>query len=72
MKRILAGFYKHYSGSYYKVIGVGTHIQTLEKFVVSHDSNNKIWIHPEKSFVKNVINKKCFAFKRNLKLKTLN
>jgi hypothetical protein len=55
MKKILTGFYKHYKGDYYKVIGVGTHTETHKRFVVYHDQNEKIWLRPEKMFAQKVI-----------------
>lgn len=46
------GFYKHYKGKLYKVIGVATHSETLEKMVVYQAmyGKKKLWVRPEKMF----------------------
>ncbi|MBW3003138.1 DUF1653 domain-containing protein [Candidatus Woesearchaeota archaeon] len=44
--------YKHYKGGHYIVIGVGTHVETGEQFVVFKPIENQkiIWIRPIKEF----------------------
>ncbi len=47
------GKYKHYKGSYYEVIGVAKHSETLEELVVyTHDG--QMWARPKKMFLKTV------------------
>lgn len=42
------GFYKHYKGGVYKVIGTSTHTETEEKLVLYIDANSgKLWSRPE-------------------------
>lgn len=42
------GFYKHYKGGVYKVIGTSTHAETEEKLVLYIDANSgELWSRPE-------------------------
>lgn len=39
--------YKHFKGSYYRVIGVGTHTETGERLVIYHkEGDSKLWVRP--------------------------
>ncbi|MDB5163256.1 MAG: hypothetical protein JWO54_127 [Candidatus Saccharibacteria bacterium] len=44
----ITGVYRHYKGKDYEVIGVGTHTETDEKFVVYRGLNEPydMWIRP--------------------------
>ena len=48
------GFYKHYKGTIYEVIGVAKHSETLEEMVVYKATYQKegenLWIRPKKMF----------------------
>ncbi|MBU3904986.1 MAG: DUF1653 domain-containing protein [Nanoarchaeota archaeon] len=62
MSELKPGIYKHFKGNTYEVIGVATHSETLEEFVVykalselSKRGKGSIWIRPLKMFVENVI-----------------
>lgn len=41
------GFYKHYKGGVYKVIGTSTHTETEEKLVLYQDASGVLWSRPE-------------------------
>jgi hypothetical protein len=55
---LLLGFYKHYKGHLYKVIGVAKHSETLEDMVVyetQYDNElGKLWVRPLAMFLENV------------------
>lgn len=41
------GYYKHFKGSIYEVIGIGKHSETLEELVIYKSTkDNSIWIRP--------------------------
>ncbi len=54
---IKLGYYKHYKGKDYKVIGRATHSETLEPLVIylALYDNNSMWARPEKMFFEHVI-----------------
>lgn len=56
MSIIIGGFYKHYKGKQYKVIGVAKHSETLEKLVVYKAcyGNEELWVRPYNMFCENV------------------
>jgi cyclomaltodextrinase / maltogenic alpha-amylase / neopullulanase len=58
MVKIKLGTYRHFKGNNYEVIGVATHSETLEEFVVYkalYDNKvSKLWIRPKKTFVQKV------------------
>ena len=56
MKMLESGFYLHYKGGRYFVLGVGKHSETLEEFVIyrSISDNPKFWIRPLQMFTENV------------------
>lgn len=41
------GFYEHYKGGIYEVIGMSKHTETNESLVVYKDISNNIWSRPE-------------------------
>ena len=48
------GFYTHYKGSLYEVIGVAKHSETLEEMVVYkatyQTEGDNMWVRPKKMF----------------------
>ncbi|MBP9772142.1 MAG: DUF1653 domain-containing protein [Candidatus Pacebacteria bacterium] len=52
------GFYKHYKGNFYKVLGVAKHSETLEDLVVYealYDNElSKLWVRPLAMFLEEV------------------
>ena len=41
------GYYKHFKGNIYEVIGIGKHSETLEELVIYKSTkNNSIWVRP--------------------------
>ena len=57
---VVPGFYKHYKGKMYKVIGVARHSETNEELVVyeaQYDSEvgpRALWVRPLKMFLEEV------------------
>lgn len=53
------GKYKHYKGKLYEVIGIGTHSESLDSFVVYkplyENSESEFWIRPYAMFVESVV-----------------
>ena len=51
--RFPLGIYRHYKGNRYKVLGVATHSETLEKLVVYQAlyADYSIWVRPLDMFV---------------------
>lgn len=56
------GFYKHYKGKKYEVIGVAKHSDTLKDFVVYRAlyvhpkfGEHALWVRPLEMFLENVI-----------------
>lgn len=44
---IKTGYYKHYKGSVYKIIGISQHTETEEFLVLYHkDGDDKMWARP--------------------------
>lgn len=56
MSIIIVGFYEHYKGKQYKVIGVAKHSETLEKLVVYKAcyGNEELWVRPYNMFCENI------------------
>lgn len=50
------GFYQHYKGKLYEVLGEATHSETLEEMVVYRAlyGNFGLWVRPKKMFLENV------------------
>ena len=53
---------QHYKGSFYEVIGVAHHNETLEELVVYRKpykhkeyGENSLWVRPKKMFMENVV-----------------
>lgn len=46
------GLYQHYSGSFYQVIGVGRHSETLEEYVIYQalSGDYGLWMRPRAMF----------------------
>lgn len=56
ISKIPLGYYRHYKGNEYKVIGVAKHSETLEPMVVyraMHDSH-ELWVRPMLMFFEDV------------------
>ncbi len=53
---VVAGLYKHYTGTVYNVLGVGTDTETLGKVVVytTTEGSFRIWTTPLKQFCSHV------------------
>lgn len=49
---IRAGVYQHFKGGIYKVIGIATHSETLEKVVVYRQQGDEhgLWVRPLEMF----------------------
>jgi hypothetical protein len=49
------GIYKHYKGNLYRVVGIATHSETLEKLVVYEPVEKPgYWVRPLEMFIENV------------------
>ncbi|MFH0969578.1 MAG: DUF1653 domain-containing protein [Patescibacteria group bacterium] len=50
------GIYQHYKGKFYKVIGVATHSETLEKLVIYQAmyGKKKLWVRPLGMFMEKI------------------
>ena len=57
MKMLESGFYLHYKGGRYFVLGVGRHSETLEELVIyrSISDSQDLWVRPLQMFMENVI-----------------
>lgn len=53
---VIGGFYRHYKGNLYKVIGVAKHSETLEEMVVYEPqyTDGGLWVRPKAMFLENV------------------
>lgn len=53
------GFYKHYKGNIYEVIGIARHSETLEELVVYkatyQPEGQNLWVRPLTMFTENVV-----------------
>lgn len=53
------GFYKHYKGNVYEVLGVAKHSETLEEMVVYkaryQPEGENLWVRPSKMFSETVV-----------------
>lgn len=57
MEVIVGKTYKHFKGTYHKIIAIAKNTETLEKMVVyTHD--NDIWARPYEMFISKVDTKK--------------
>lgn len=56
--KLSLGKYRHYKGNLYEVLGVGTHSETLEFFVVYkalyEKSGSDLWVRPYTMFVESI------------------
>ena len=59
---IKLGVYQHFKGSFYQVIGVGRHSETLEEVVIYRAvynsdkfGDNALWVRPKASFLEKVL-----------------
>ncbi len=46
MEEIKIGFYRHFKGNIYEVIGIATHSETLENLVIYRNEKGDIWARP--------------------------
>lgn len=55
-KSLKLGFYQHYKGGIYRVIGVAFHSETLEELVVYQPQYREMnyWVRPLSMFLENV------------------
>jgi hypothetical protein len=54
---VLFGYYRHYKGKTYFVVGEATHTETGEQMVIyrqADDSNFQIWVRPKALFLSEV------------------
>jgi hypothetical protein len=51
------GIYQHYKGKFYKVIGIATHSEALEKMVIYQAmyGKKKLWARPMKMFNEKIL-----------------
>jgi cyclomaltodextrinase / maltogenic alpha-amylase / neopullulanase len=58
MKNIKSGYYRHFKGNKYLVLGIAKHSETLEEYVsyISLYENNtsQLWVRPISSFLEQV------------------
>lgn len=56
MEELKCGKYQHYKGDYYKVIGLATHSETMEKLVVYRAlyGEKSLWVRPLLMFTENI------------------
>ena len=57
MQELQPGFYRHYKGGTYQVIGVARHSETDEQLVVYRCvyDNNSLWVRPLAMFLETVL-----------------
>lgn len=57
MSIVIGGTYKHFKGDHYKVIGIASHSETLEKMVVYKATygNGDLWVRPYNLFCGKVV-----------------
>lgn len=57
MKELAAGYYRHYKGHRYEVIGVANHSETEEKLVVYRAlyGDRGLWVRPLDMFMESVV-----------------
>ncbi|MFA6005729.1 MAG: DUF1653 domain-containing protein [Patescibacteria group bacterium] len=54
--RIETGFYKHFKGGLYEVVGTAKHSETLEEYVVyKHMDDGSLWIRPAAMFLETIV-----------------
>ncbi len=60
-KKIKKGYYRHYKGKMYEVLGVARHSETLEEFVVyralykTRFGKDTLWVRPKSIFLEKVM-----------------
>lgn len=58
MEENLIGKYRHYKGKEYEVVGIATHSETLEEFVVYkplYPTEHNLWIRPKVMFLEKIM-----------------
>ena len=57
MIEIKKGYYRHYKGNEYRVIGIAKHSETLEPMVVYQAmyGEGELWVRPAEMFAEHVI-----------------
>lgn len=58
MEENLIGKYRHYKGKEYEVVGIATHSETLEEFVVYkplYFTEHNLWIRPKVMFLEKIM-----------------
>ena len=55
MDKVKPGFYRHFKGGAYEVIGTGKHSETVEELVVYKSlKDGSIWLRPRQMFFEKV------------------
>lgn len=50
-QRVANGFYKHYKGGIYEVVGMSIHTETEEELVLYKDEDDNFWSRPVEMFL---------------------
>lgn len=53
------GYYRHFKGNYYQVLGIARHSETMEQLVVYRAlyGARGLWVRPLKMFTETVVNR---------------
>lgn len=47
--------YRHFKGTYHKILNIALDSETLERMVVyNHVENDEVWVRPEKKFLEEI------------------
>lgn len=50
MTEIQLGVYRHFRGGQYRVIGIATHTESKDQYVVYYDEDGRLWARPPGMF----------------------